>query len=252
TVPENTGIPANANRRLAASKGVWSKGVAADDLLLPDCVENFVNYVKENPQAEIVFAKVKIYYDNFKEENFKEVDDMGGKYFCEKYDTAQKQYHALLRRFYCHAPAMFAKTSILQKVKYDERIKNMEDYPMWLRLTKSGAAFHFMDKEAVCYRRSNSICKDIYDPRKKLIFFLTTVELFKRLYVYDNLNFFRRLIKKYSYCRIKMFDKMGLLKEGDMSPFSKRLLVALDFILSPQAIYYSVKNAYRRILKKHK
>ncbi|MBR4598254.1 MAG: glycosyltransferase [Opitutales bacterium] len=249
TVPENTGIPANANRRLAASQGAWSKGVAADDILLPDCIENFVNYVKENPQAEVVFSNLKIYHNNFNEENFKEVDDMDGKYFCQKYGTAEKQYQALLRRFYCHAPTMFAKTSVLQKVKYDERIKGMEDYPMWLRLTKAGVAFHFMDKETVCYRRSISICKDVRDPRKKLRFFLNTVELFKRLYVYDNLGFFRRLCKKYSYCRLKLFDKMGLLKEGEISPFSKNLLITLDFILSPQAVYFSIKNACKKIFR---
>ena len=60
TVPENTGIPANVNRRIAASRGEWSKGIAADDALLPDCIENFINYVKEHPEAEIIFAKAKI------------------------------------------------------------------------------------------------------------------------------------------------------------------------------------------------
>ena len=92
TVPENTGIPANANRRIAAAEGVWSKGITADDILAHDCVENFINYTKENPDAKIIFAKMQRFKEVFKEENFREITDANAKCFCETYKTAEEQY----------------------------------------------------------------------------------------------------------------------------------------------------------------
>ena len=112
TVPKNTGIPANANRRLEAARGVWIKGVAADDLLAPDCVENFINYVNEHPEAEVIFAKYQRFKKEFSKENFERVYDLEAKWFCSKFKTPEAQYKNLLNRMYGHPLTVFAKCSV--------------------------------------------------------------------------------------------------------------------------------------------
>ena len=226
TVPENTGIPANANRRLAASKGVWSKGVAADDLLLPDCVENFVNYVKENPQAEIVFAKMQIFKENFAPENFVGTMDSRAKEFCEKYDTPQKQHAKLLKGMYCSAPTMFARLSTLQKIKYDEEFKTIEDYPMWLRLTKAGKRFYFLDKDVAMYRSHESISYSIKSPSTNILFKISIIP-FKRKYIYPNLSIPKKIGFNIRCFKLKAFKRLGLLND---TPFSNKLLFFLNFL----------------------
>lgn len=242
TVPENTGIPANANRRIAAAKGEWSKGIAADDLLLPDCVENFVNYVKENPDAKIVFAKMQRFKEVFKEENFRDITDANAKCFCETYKTPKEQYNALLLRMRCSPVTMFAKLEILKEIKYDESFKTIEDYPMWLRLTKAGVKFSYMDKIVAYYRLSqSSISANSFSSLQKTMKFVLTTKDFKMAYIYPNLPFLRRMKLRLTYLKIEIFERLGLLKEN-VSPKKLALLRLLNAMTSPVMLLKKLKT----------
>lgn len=236
TVPENTGIPANANRRIAAAEGVWSKGIAADDILAHDCVENFINYTKENPDTKIIFAKMQRFKEVFKEENFREITDANAKCFCETYKTAEEQYNALLRRMRCSPVTMFANLKILKEIKYDESFKTVEDYPMWLRLTKAGVKFSYMDKLVAYYRLSpNSISANSFSSLQKTMKFVLTTKDFKMAYIYPNLPFLRRMKLRLTYLKIEIFECLGLLKEN-ASPKKLTLLRILNAVTSPNLL----------------
>ena len=242
TVPENTGIPANANRRLMASNGVWSKGIAADDILAHDCVENFINYTKENPDAKIIFAKMQRFKEVFKEENFREITDANAKCFCETYKTAEEQYNALLRRMRCSPVTMFANLKILKEIKYDESFKTVEDYPMWLRLTTSGVKFSYMDKLVAYYRLSpNSISASDCSDLRKTMRFGKSIKNFKMTYICPNLPFFRRMKLRFTFLKIDIFDKLGLLKEN-ASPRKLALLRLLNAMTSPFILLKKLKT----------
>ena len=58
TSEENTGISKNVNRGAAACKGDWIKIIAADDLLLPDCIEEYMRLVRADE------GQIKIYQSN--------------------------------------------------------------------------------------------------------------------------------------------------------------------------------------------
>lgn len=240
TVPENTGIPANANRRVQASQGTWIKTCGADDLLAPDCVENFINYVNEHPEADVVFAKYQRFNKVFDEKNFERISDMDAKWFCSTFKTPEAQYKKLLIRMHCHPVTMFAKRDLLFKIKYDESIKFSEDAPMWLRLTKSGVLFHYMDKIVAYYRLSDfssSGNKDL----KKVVSIMMRSELFRVKYVYDNVPFLVKWLKKGRYYEYKFFEKIGLLspKSGKLGYF---VLAVLYTLTSPQFLYYKLKR----------
>ena len=55
----NTGVSANCNRAWDNCETVYLKDVAGDDLLLPNCIEDNMKYIQENPNAIIVFSKAK-------------------------------------------------------------------------------------------------------------------------------------------------------------------------------------------------
>ena len=230
TVPENTGIPANANRRIAASQGEWSKGIAADDTLLPDCIENFINYVKEHPEAEIIFAKANVYHNNFTSENFKNIIGNESKLFCEKFTKPVEQYNALLNGDCFRFATLFAKLKTLSSIKYDERFKDIEDYPMSLRLTKAGIKIDFLDKVVVNYRIGTSISSNINDIRTKIRWFLK-IESFKKAYIYPNISFRKKIIHKLRYFIYKLFERVGLLNKSTDS-FTYSLLKFLILMTS--------------------
>ena len=96
-VPANTGISANCNRFIKACKSDWIKMIAGDDILLPNCIEDNMKFIAENPEAQIVFSQVRLYEGTFEEKNFLKTipksfpDNMMNPSF-----TAQDQYKILL------------------------------------------------------------------------------------------------------------------------------------------------------------
>ena len=148
----NTGVSANCNRSKNACQGEWIKGIAGDDLLMPDCVENFVNYVNEHPETICVFGRI---------EAFGGSEDRN-KYFTEKvfdYTFFDLDINGQLERLVfgencVPASTCFSNPKRLQElgITNDERIPLLEDWPKWINILKKGVRLEFMDKVVVKYR----------------------------------------------------------------------------------------------------
>ena len=209
TVEKNTGIPANCNRRLRASKGEWIKGIAGDDILAPDCIQNFINFVKENPDAEWVSSHVQVFKGDFKAENFLKLEDRSREDFFSI--ESSMQYSVLLRRNPILAMGVFLKKSIVEKSGgYDESFPFLEDYPMWLKLSKSGNVCLYMKKRTAFYRiHDSSIFSSV---RRGRIFndFYKKQIVFDRVYRLPFLNMAERGIYYKNYYLRLLMDWLGL------------------------------------------
>ena len=162
TVEKNTGVSANSNRAKEKCRGEWVKGIAGDDILLPDCVETYIEYVKEHPDAVYVFAMAEVFggeeedrvwLQNFYYNELKSFFDL----------SIEEQYDYLTLKINC----IPAPTSFYNKEKVDAlglvndvRIPFLEDRPKWINLLKLGVRFHYIDKITVRYRLSDvSLCR---------------------------------------------------------------------------------------------
>lgn len=161
----NTGIPANCNRAYKAAQGEWVKGIAGDDALLPDCIGNYIHFVKNNAQAEICHSAVRKYMDTLDEEHYFRSVRPREKMITAL--TAKRQHHLLKVRCCILAPTVFVKLRLIRDMEYfDESFPMCEDYPMWLKLTNAGYRFYYFDRETVKYRiNSNSVTQQ----KKKFI-----------------------------------------------------------------------------------
>lgn len=168
TVPKNTGVSANCNRCLAAVQTDYFKFIAGDDILHPNCIEDNMNFVKENPNAKIIFSQVKVYRDQFLEENYTKTTphDFPNNLMSPDF-TALDQYRLLLISDRIHyTPSFFGHKQAIESVGgYDENNTQVEDYPMWLKLTRSGVRFYYFHKVTVGYRihskATNNISNDV-------------------------------------------------------------------------------------------
>jgi alpha-1,3-rhamnosyltransferase len=156
TVPINTGISANCNRCIKAARADWIKFIAGDDLLLPECITENMAYIKENPEAMAVFSQVLLYKNDFNEKNF--LQAIPGSYPMNIMDpafTALDQYKLLLLSDrITYSTSVFLNRNILLELGgYDEKDRLIEDYPMWLKLTRAGYRLFFFDTATVCYRK---------------------------------------------------------------------------------------------------
>ena len=61
TVEKNTGLVKNCNRGRKAAKGEWIKGIAGDDMLMPDAIEEYIKFILANPQCQMCVAGVNVF-----------------------------------------------------------------------------------------------------------------------------------------------------------------------------------------------
>lgn len=148
----NQGIAHNTNQALRAAKGEYYKGIAADDILLETCIEEYVDYMTLHPDVSAMFCRVQP-FGTKDEEYAQKVREMFDISFFDK--TIDEQLNYLYRYRTClPAPTSFLRIKFLREhnIECDERIPFIEDYPLWINLLRAGARFAYLDKENVLYR----------------------------------------------------------------------------------------------------
>lgn len=181
-VDTNTGISANCNRAIKKVKSRWVKLIAGDDILLPDCILDNMNFCLEHQDARVVFSKVRIYANTFEAGNYLNSKPSVLPFYCiDPTISASDQYKLLLVGDRINfSPSVFIQTEVIGQVGgYDESNRLFEDYPMWLKVTRAGNRLHFMNAETVGYRRhANAIVNTNAEVLFKPIFF--KVSAFRR------------------------------------------------------------------------
>ncbi|MFS9770207.1 glycosyltransferase [Enterobacter chuandaensis] len=151
THDKNKGVAANCNQAWKAATGSWIKTIAADDMLLPDCIKLNVDYISNNPNAKIVFSDMIPFTAD-------------GNYPAIRHDKSKicvdqkQQFKHILTECYLLAPTGFINKNVLQVVGYaDETFPMIEDYPLWLKCLQHGFAFSYMEENTVLYRKGDSL-----------------------------------------------------------------------------------------------
>ena len=166
TVPQNTGVSANCNRCVAAAPSDWIKFLAGDDILLPNCIEDNVNFVAQNHQAKVIFSQLRLYQNYFEESHYiKTVPQHFPDNLMKLSFTAHDQYQLLLASDRInYTPSYFFNKQVVLKVGgFDESNRLIEDYPMWLKITASGERFYYFHKETVGYRIHQNATNNVGD-----------------------------------------------------------------------------------------
>ena len=157
TVEKNTGVTGNYKRASENCQGEWIKEIDGDDLLLPDCLEIYVQYVTNHPDTIYLFGKAKVFGEN--EETVK--------YFANTiFDYSffsllpSEQYEWLITRLSQPIPSVTSfynrKEVEARGIIYDTRIPMLEDWPRWIQLVGAGIKLNFIDTVIAKYRISGS------------------------------------------------------------------------------------------------
>lgn len=150
----NTGISANRNRGNFAAQGTWIKHVDGDDRLLPSCVEDYVKYVVKHPTKNMVFSPLKV----FGEGDLKKWKRLLYTNFKYAFSLNPRNFRILLCKICLFpAPSLFINAEYFRSVGgYDESIRDLEDWPFWVRTAFNGAHFAYIETLEVEYRISAS------------------------------------------------------------------------------------------------
>ena len=161
---QNGGVGNNLNTGMAAAKGEWIKFIAGDDLLLPNCITDNMDYVDRNPWANAVLSKAQ----HFIEENGNQVrtgifpDDYAKQFFDK---PSSEQYKIILRFFFVPSVTLFIKRGFALSNPFPYEYPYCEDFPYYTRLTRGGEKLYYFDTLTVLHRQSETLSSTANNPR---------------------------------------------------------------------------------------
>lgn len=171
TTTENSGIPANCNNGVDASKGDWVKIIAGDDILLSSAISDYVNYIhssKNNP--EIVFSRIAKFEDSPK--NFQEIfNNKISNYILFHPDLTQKDQTKL----FCRGQLIKIITMVFSRKMFDdvggfeEKYPLREDRPFLYKILTLGYKLYFMDALTFLYRQHDESIMRVHKNKQRLL-----------------------------------------------------------------------------------
>ena len=145
----NKGICANLNLALSIARGDYFSFVASDDWLEKDCHWHMMNTLRgANAKVAVVYGDSKVV-----DENKQPLHDSYMRFFRPDISDPPRGdvFLDLLKGNFIPAMVTMSKTEVLRKLGgFDENLK-VEDYDMWLRVSRN---YHFsFVKDAIGYYR---------------------------------------------------------------------------------------------------
>ncbi len=246
----NGGVVVNSNRALNATKGEWFKIIGSDDVLFPNAIEKMMLFSKEHPEATFMFGG-QTYFNDFLEnkQSYRSVPFGLKRSCCGDKISAKKQYYIQSKMFFGCAAASIGRTEMLREIGgFDERWY-VEDWPLYINITKHGYKIFYID-DILVYRRviSTSIMNE-KDANAILRKHAVKDAMGGLDYLYENSNF----IWKRFYKLMKWLN-FNIVKNGnDKRSWKCRFWRVMAKYLDPYNYFYAtirLKETLMRIIDK--
>lgn len=124
----NAGAAVARNTGITASTGEWIAFLDADDRWLPEKLERQLECAAIHPSAELIYSDAAV----MDEDNVKV-----GDYLSDKRPASGLVFDRLLHSFFILPSTVLARRSALLEVgMFKSSLREMEDYDLWLRLSR--------------------------------------------------------------------------------------------------------------------
>jgi alpha-1,3-rhamnosyltransferase len=149
---KNTGVSANCNRGEKKAIGRWVKLIAADDVLAPNAIGIYVDYMLSHPNIAYLFGKIQAFGVDKKAVVSYQKNMV--QYNIFNFSPHQQYKCLMVNEGFIPAPSFFynKKKNDNLNIHNDESIPMLEDWPKWINITKKGEKLYFFDQLTVFYR----------------------------------------------------------------------------------------------------
>lgn len=139
--PERTSFAAQLNQGLHLARARWVARFDADDLCLPERLEQQLNYLAAHPEVEVLGSRIEM------------IDKRGNSLGFRNYPLDHDEIVGALPRFnpLAHPSVMFDREKMIEAGGYTADMYSA-DYDLWSRLAQSGARFANHPGALVRYR----------------------------------------------------------------------------------------------------
>ena len=185
---QNRGISYRLNQQIQLANGVYFARMDADDIMLPNRIEEQVRFMMEHPQTDIVGTTVGVIDDNNEILGYR------------KASHKKTQAEALQGAVFVH-PSVLGRTSWFKQHLYKEEFIGMEDYELWIR-TIEKSSFAYIDDILLFYRDPLKFKLKTYLFRQKQLrnFFRNEGKKYETSYVVNKLVLISHLKSITAYC----------------------------------------------------
>ncbi|MBD3419891.1 MAG: glycosyltransferase [Chitinivibrionales bacterium] len=147
---ENRGLSASQNKALRIVRGQYVGMLNDDDLYAPTKIEKQIQLFQKNPQLDIVYTD----FCFINEEGAKYPTSRGRQQKLNTKRSMPNTLHALLMGNFIDAISPLVKRSCYKEAgEFDESLRNLEDWDIWLRMAAHGFKFHFLNEQLVSIRK---------------------------------------------------------------------------------------------------
>lgn len=172
TTEKNTGVAGNLNRGINKSHGKWIKSIAGDDLLVPEAIEEYIEYVNSNKKIQMCVCDVEPFTEDG--EKPQEVSNLYKRFFELAGESYEKQRRRVMTELVFIGPGYFYKRDLFNAVGgYTEKYGCAEEWPFVYKVIMGGNRIYTLDNKLILYRVSdNSLChsKDSHQLPNKRVF----------------------------------------------------------------------------------
>lgn len=149
----NLGIPKNVNKAIKKSKGKYIKLIAADDNLYEiNTISKMVNFMQNN--NSLIMTSNLLFCNEIMEplmDSQKRIDL--SRDLLKQGNNSEEFFKILSKKCFIGAPTVMFNKELFDKYGlFGEEYNLIEDWQMWLRLSRQGVKFDYYDDITVKYR----------------------------------------------------------------------------------------------------
>jgi len=126
TMPSRRGIAHALNRGLSACRSDFVARFDADDVCLPTRLERQVGVLRERPSLGVLGSAARLIDEDSQPVGFRAVQT----------GPRRLRLGLLFRNQFIHPSVMFRRSVVMQAGSYDERMGQVQDYELWLRVLR--------------------------------------------------------------------------------------------------------------------
>lgn len=143
---QNQGIASNCNKGLLSASGEWIKLIAGDDILLSNCVEDYIAFASATPNARIIVGGLICFDGDFSRPWFPPPSFQG------KNASEQCRYQIQYGSTIAGAAPFISKLVFDEIGVFDEKYQFMEDFPFFVKATAKNIRIFTLKKLIAKYR----------------------------------------------------------------------------------------------------
>ncbi|MFW5804414.1 MAG: glycosyltransferase [bacterium] len=135
---QNKGLAGARNTGILYAKGEYISTLDSDDYMFSTKLKTQADFLDKNPDYDAVYSKACLFSDNATE-NLKEINYLP--------NPSGNILHYLLNGNFIHTDTFFVRKNALKEINYyDENLRELEDWDLYIRLSLNGSRFFFIDK----------------------------------------------------------------------------------------------------------